>query len=175
MRVADDRLAILVLAFVLAIALSAWATRALADSGSPSGLVVRDRDQRVEPVVVAFCPGRGSLASCFATGLPFKFGHRLRLDGDSRRLLLRSTDLEPTSRGLGMATRRGRSLGRDLRVVALDRGRRVPDAGYVGHRRWRIELPRRLPRGLYMITGEVSYPGGAFYDFAFGASSEDAD
>lgn len=74
-----------------------------------------------------------------------------------------------------MAARGGRSLGRELRVVALDHGRGVPEENYVGHRRWRIELPTRLPRGLYMIVGEVSYPDGAFQDFALGASSEDAD
>lgn len=167
-----------VMALSVALTLGLWisASGALADSGSPSGLLVRYEGQHGEPGDVAFCPGRGSGAPCFATPLPFTFRHALRLNGNSRVILLSSGDLAPTPRAIAMETRDGRTLGHDLRVVAVDHGARVLGESYIGHRRWRIELPkRRLPEGLYAITGEISYPSGAFRDFAFGAIPEDAE
>ncbi len=168
-----SRAALALLGLVLVFGLSAGAEPARADSGYPSVLTARYGSQRVEPQEVAFCPGRGSLAPCFATRVPFTFAHRLLLGEDARRtLLLRSPDPEPTPREVWMTTREGHTLGHVLPVVPLDHGTRVADEGYIGHRRWKIELPRCLPQALYMITGEVSYPSAAFYDFAFGASDD---
>lgn len=176
MRIEHGAAGALVLSVALTLGLWASAGGAPADSGSPSGLLVRYEGQHEEPGEVASCPGRGSGAPCFATPLPFKFRHPLRLYGNSQAILLSSGDLAPTPRAIAMETRDGRTLGHDLRVVAVDHGARVPGENYIGHRRWRIELPRRrLPEGLYAIIGELSYSSGAFRDFAFGAMAEDAE
>lgn len=79
-----------------------------------------------------------------------------------------------------MARLSGHRLGPRLRVIPVDRDRRATDGPvtpggsvghYTGHRRWRIELPGRLPHGLYMVVGDFSYPLGGFSSFAFGATN----
>lgn len=169
------------LSLALALGLADVAIAGTSESGYP-GLLVRYGAQRLQPRQVGGCPAPGVGQACSGSELPFRFRRRLLLDDDGGAIVLRGGESDPTPTA-EMQTRGGRSLGRLLRVVPLDHGRRLVDGPvrpggpvrrYTGHRSWRIELPRRLPRGLYMITGDFSYPLGGFSSFAFGVTASAA-
>lgn len=167
------------LSLALALGLAEVATASTSESGYASGLLVHYGAQRLQPRQVGGCPAPGVGMPCLGSELPLRFRRRLLLDDDGDAIVLRSDEIVPNPTA-GMETRGGRPLGRLLRVVPLDHGRRLVDGPvrpggpvrrYTGHRLWRVELPRRLPRRLYMIIGTFSYPLGGFSSFAFGATA----